>query len=420
MTSKVPEGRPTFSRTPFEGQLTTFDSSRALTQSFNRKSSRHDPRSFRSQNCVAERGRDPSRFVKPRELPVSPTALRAYGERHFVSGFDYGRLGLQNCPQPSVPARCSERLSENDTQRVTRQHATDVQIFQFDRRCNFRRRRPPRLFTRLTNNTLPAFPALHSRTGQMSIRPPGDYRDDASDPDFRAFLDRPFHAVEFEDGESQRDLRGARPSPKVLLRAERELNAIIGDRSNCPAADFFAGCNIKLLPNLGAQDASKMRSMVAHQSGSVSRYFVGDPAAACHESGVRSQVSGLRKNLIIEDKGNKPDPCHLTPALHKHVLHPSQQRPPLRLVFHRRQFSQFGQQFALAFAQFPGCLYSHLNEEIAFAVPIQHRHAFVPDAKRGSGLRALRDFQLMFSLQRRNHNLRAHGSLRKRNRNHAV
>src|SRR6266851_1406247 len=56
-----------------------------------------------------------------------------------------------------------------------------------------------------------------------------------------------------------------------------------------------------------------MRSMVAYQSGSVSRYFVGDPAAACHASGVRSQVSGLRKNLIIEDKGNKPDTWHLPP-----------------------------------------------------------------------------------------------------------
>jgi len=52
----------------------------------------------------------------------------------------------------------------------------------------------------------------------------------------------------------------------VLLRAKRKLNAIIGDRSDCPAANFFAGCNVKLLPNLGAQDASKVRSVLAHQS----------------------------------------------------------------------------------------------------------------------------------------------------------
>jgi hypothetical protein len=47
--------------------------------------------------------------------------------------------------------------------------------------------------------------------------------------------------------------------------------------------------------------------MLAHQSGSISSYLVGDPAAACHESGVRCQVSGLRKNSIFEDKGNRPD-----------------------------------------------------------------------------------------------------------------
>jgi hypothetical protein len=53
-------------------------------------------------------------------------------------------------------------------------------------------------------------------------------------------------------------------------------------------------------------------------------------------------------------------------------------------------------------------------------MPIEYRHAFVPDTKRGSRLRAFGNFQLVFSLQRRNHNLRAQGSLRKRNRNHAV
>jgi hypothetical protein len=77
----------------------------------------------------------------------------------------------------------------------------------------------------------------------------------------------------------------------VLLRAKRKLNAIIGDRSDCPAANLLAGCDVKLLPDLGAQDAGKMCSMVAHQSGSVSSYFVGDPAAARHESVLSSQFS---------------------------------------------------------------------------------------------------------------------------------
>ncbi len=92
----------------------------------------------------------------------------------------------------------------------------------------------------------------------------------------------------------------------------------------------------------------------------------------------------------------------------------------LRLVFHRRQFSQFGQQFALALTQFPGRLDSHFDVKIAFAVPIEYRHAFVPDAKRGSRLRALGNFQPVFSFQCRNHDLDAEGSLRERDRNHAV
>ena len=48
------------------------------------------------------------------------------------------------------------------------------------------------------------------------------------------------------------------------------------------AANFLADCNVKLLPDLGAQNASKMCSVLAHQSSSVSGYFVGHPAAACH------------------------------------------------------------------------------------------------------------------------------------------
>jgi hypothetical protein len=47
-------------------------------------------------------------------------------------------------------------------------------------------------------------------------------------------------------------------------------------------ANIFAGRDVKLLPNLGAQDASKVRSVLTDQSGSVSSYLVRDPASACH------------------------------------------------------------------------------------------------------------------------------------------
>src|SRR6266404_8068529 len=152
---RVPEGRPSY-HAPSSGHT-----ARASTKRFKSKSSRDDRRSLRSQNCLAERGRDPSRFAKPRELSVSPSALRAYSERHCFSG----RVRLQNFSQPSLPFRSSERLGENDTQRVSGQHPVAPKIFQFDRSCNLGWRRSPRLFGCLTNNTLPPFPALPSRTG---------------------------------------------------------------------------------------------------------------------------------------------------------------------------------------------------------------------------------------------------------------
>jgi hypothetical protein len=119
----------------------------------------------------------------------------------------------------------------------------------------------------------------------MSIAAAGDYGNDASDPDLRALLNRPFHAVELEDGKRQRNLRSVKrlgPWPTVLLRAERELNAIMGDRGDSSAANFVPSCNVKLLPDFGAQNASKMRRMFAHQSSGVSGNLVGDPAASCH------------------------------------------------------------------------------------------------------------------------------------------
>ena len=78
--------------------------------------------------------------------------------------------------------------------------------------------------------------------------------------------------------------------------------------------------------------------------------------------------------------------------LNKHVLHSPQQRPMLRLVFHGGELREFGQEFALAFIQFGRGLNSDLNIKIALAVAVQHGHAFAPNAKRRSGLRALGDF----------------------------
>src|SRR5208282_1739808 len=152
------------------------------------------------------------------------------------------------------------------------------------------------LFSRLAYDAPPALLAFHGRGDQMSVAPARNYRNDASDPDLRALLDRPLHAVELEDGKSQRDPRsvkrlGLGPAPMVWLRVERKLNAIIGDRGDGSAANFFSSCNVKLLPDFGAQNAGKMRRVFAHQSSGVSGNLVSDPAAVGHKSAFSSQLS---------------------------------------------------------------------------------------------------------------------------------
>src|SRR5208282_6800210 len=130
----------------------------------------------------------------------------------------------------------------------------------------------------------------------MSIRPPGDDGDDASDTDLRTLLDRPLHAVELENGEGQRNLRNGRwlgPSRMVWLPAERELNPVVRNRSDRSAANFVPGRDVELLPDFSAQHTSKMSGMFAHQSSGVSSNLVGDPAAERHESVLSSQLSVL-------------------------------------------------------------------------------------------------------------------------------
>src|SRR5208282_3026639 len=75
------------------------------------------------------------------------------------------------------------------------------------------------------------------------------------------------------------------------LRIERKLNTIIGDRGDGSAANFFSSCDVKLLPDFGAQNAGKMRGVFAHQSSGVSGNLVSDPAAVGHKSAFSSQLS---------------------------------------------------------------------------------------------------------------------------------
>src|SRR5580658_3836438 len=199
---------------------------------------------------------------------------------------------MQNFAQLHALLRPRQTLSKKNAVDFAPRQNT-AKILQFHGSRNLRRRRPPRLLRCLTNNPQPAFAALRGGHSQMRVAPAGDDGNNASDSNLRALLDRPLHAVELEDSQRQRD-RGSGPRlgpVMVLLLAERELNPIVGDRGNGSAPNFIPGCDVELLPDFSAQHAAKMSRMFAHQSSSVSGDFVGDPAAACHESVPGSQFS---------------------------------------------------------------------------------------------------------------------------------
>ena len=73
---------------------------------------------------------------------------------------------------------------------------------------------------------------------------------------------------------------------------------------------------------------------------------------------------------------------------------------------------QFLQKFFLALAQLGRNLHANVHVEIAFAVAIQHRHAFVADAERRAGLGALGNLKCMFAFKCGHLNLSAHRRLR--------
>ena len=96
---------------------------------------------------------------------------------------------------------------------------------------------------------------------QMSIRAARDHWNDARHPDLRAFLDRPFHAIELEDGEHQRNLGGSRltaiaSSPRANSTRSSEIEVIV------PAANSVAGCNVEFLSNFGPQNTAQVQRHV--------------------------------------------------------------------------------------------------------------------------------------------------------------
>ena len=104
-------------------------------------------------------------------------------------------------------------------------------------------------------------------------------RDNAGDTQFGAFLDRPLHAIEFEDGEQQRDVGDGGCGN---FFPQFELDSALLDSHDASMADYGAGGDIEFLTDAGSQDADEMIGVFVGEGGMVARDFIGDPSAAGH------------------------------------------------------------------------------------------------------------------------------------------
>src|ERR1022692_541928 len=104
----------------------------------------------------------------------------------------------------------------------------------------------------------------------------------------------------------------------------------------------------------------------------------------------------------------------------KHVLHLVQQRAADRLVLHRGGALQLLQEFALPLAELRRRMHFYFDVQIAPAMSVEHRHAFVLHPERGPGLRALGNFHDTFAIERGNRDLGAQRRLREGNWHGAI
>jgi hypothetical protein len=107
-------------------------------------------------------------------------------------------------------------------------------------------------------------------------------RDHGNDPggtEFRAFFDRPLHAIEFEDGDGQREICNCCLENGF---AKLKFHPAVLDGDNPRVVGTAMGNNIEFLIKLGAKNARQMIGVRTGQSGMVTGNFVGNPAAACH------------------------------------------------------------------------------------------------------------------------------------------
>ena len=149
-----------------------------------------------------------------------------------------------------------------------------------------------RLLGRLEGDSAPPVDSFRRGRGQVRVGAAGDYGHDSRDSQFGAFLDRPFHAVELENGEQESD---AGYGDHRNFFPEFELNSGVLDACDASAPHNGTGGDIEFLSYAGTQDADQMIGMIAGEGGVVAREFVGDPAASRH-----GEVGPQRLNMSAE------------------------------------------------------------------------------------------------------------------------
>ena len=69
----------------------------------------------------------------------------------------------------------------------------------------------------------------------------------------------------------------------------------------------------------------------------------------------------------------------------------------LGTVFYFQRFSEFLQEFALAFVELGWDLNANLDKKVAVAATVEDRYSLILDAKRRSGLGAFGNFEYVFA-----------------------
>jgi hypothetical protein len=113
----------------------------------------------------------------------------------------------------------------------------------------------------------------------MRVCAAGDHGHDSGYAQFRAFLDRPFHAIELEDGKQESDI-GDRCHWHFFPKFELNPAVLNGDDASSP--HYSTRGDIKFLPNAGTQDANEVIGMFPSKGGVIAQNFIGDPSASSH------------------------------------------------------------------------------------------------------------------------------------------